>query len=259
MKVKLCNGLNSTAIKNHLFLFKCNFNFSYSGMKLIDIISKSSASKVTTIYPKNTIEIQEIINFCITNRIKLSLKYYEDQNNSNEISNESNTIKEKQIIINTKDMNSIISTNIEMDTITVQSGYTFDKLDSKLPKIPIIKYINEFYRYKNNIYNLSFIRGIKVVTYNGEILDLTNSLPKNNTGYDLKQMFFSTNGKNGIITESVIDKSSLEKLVFEEKYKHDNNVYSIEESKDLNSFNVEKYMSKINQIYDPYNIFINQF
>lgn len=43
--------------------------------------------------------------------------------------------------------------------------------------------------------------GLKVVLANGEILDNLSTLRKDNTGYDLKQLFIGAEGTLGIITE----------------------------------------------------------
>ena len=51
--------------------------------------------------------------------------------------------------------------------------------------------------------------GLSVVLYDGTIIDIGNSLHKNNTGLDLKQLFVGAGGQNGIITECVVKLSLL--------------------------------------------------
>ncbi|MEB8387880.1 FAD-binding oxidoreductase [Rhodobacteraceae bacterium KMM 6894] len=48
------------------------------------------------------------------------------------------------------------------------------------------------------------ILGLKAVLADGEILDLTNVLVKNNAGYDLKHLFIGSEGTLGLITELVV-------------------------------------------------------
>jgi len=48
------------------------------------------------------------------------------------------------------------------------------------------------------------VLGIEVVLPDGEILDMMSSLRKNNTGYDLKQMFIGAEGTLGIVTRAVL-------------------------------------------------------
>ncbi len=48
------------------------------------------------------------------------------------------------------------------------------------------------------------ILGMTVVLASGEILDLSNTLVKNNAGYDLKQLFIGSEGTLGLITQLVL-------------------------------------------------------
>ena len=48
------------------------------------------------------------------------------------------------------------------------------------------------------------ILGLKAVLASGEVLDLNNTLVKNNAGYDLRQMFIGSEGTLGLITELVV-------------------------------------------------------
>ena len=48
-------------------------------------------------------------------------------------------------------------------------------------------------------------KGIKAVLADGTVIDSLNPLPKNNTGYDLKQLFIGSEGTLGIITECLIN------------------------------------------------------
>jgi len=49
-----------------------------------------------------------------------------------------------------------------------------------------------------------WVLGLKVVTGAGEILELNNGLEKNNTGYDLRQLFIGGEGTLGFITEATM-------------------------------------------------------
>jgi FAD/FMN-containing dehydrogenase len=50
----------------------------------------------------------------------------------------------------------------------------------------------------------SFVLGLKVVLANGRVLDLLRGLHKDNTGYDLKQLFIGAEGTLGVITAAVL-------------------------------------------------------
>ncbi len=49
-----------------------------------------------------------------------------------------------------------------------------------------------------------WVLGLKVVTGSGEILELNHGLEKNNTGYDLRQLFIGGEGTLGIVTEATM-------------------------------------------------------
>lgn len=52
------------------------------------------------------------------------------------------------------------------------------------------------------------VLGLEVVLANGEILDMNLPLRKNNTGYDLKQLFIGSEGTLGIITRATVKLST---------------------------------------------------
>lgn len=49
-----------------------------------------------------------------------------------------------------------------------------------------------------------WVRGLKVVTGTGEVLELNRGLIKNNAGYDLRHLFIGSEGTLGIITEATL-------------------------------------------------------
>lgn len=50
----------------------------------------------------------------------------------------------------------------------------------------------------------NWVAGIKVITGNGELLNLNAGLLKNSTGYDLRQLFIGSEGTLGFITEATL-------------------------------------------------------
>ena len=56
----------------------------------------------------------------------------------------------------------------------------------------------------------SHIRGLEVVLPNGDILDMTSEIEKDNTGYDLKHCFIGSEGTLGIITKLNINCAKLD-------------------------------------------------
>jgi FAD/FMN-containing dehydrogenase len=49
-----------------------------------------------------------------------------------------------------------------------------------------------------------WVLGLQVVTAAGEVLELNGALEKNNTGFDLRQLFIGTEGTLGVITEATL-------------------------------------------------------
>jgi FAD/FMN-containing dehydrogenase len=49
-----------------------------------------------------------------------------------------------------------------------------------------------------------WVLGLQVVTARGEILELNGALEKNNTGFDLRQLFIGSEGTLGVITEATL-------------------------------------------------------
>jgi len=50
-----------------------------------------------------------------------------------------------------------------------------------------------------------WVAGLKVVTGNGELLELNKGLVKNNAGYDLRQLFIGSEGTLGLIVEATME------------------------------------------------------
>lgn len=50
----------------------------------------------------------------------------------------------------------------------------------------------------------NWVLGLQVVTGTGEVLELNGALEKNNTGYDLRQLFIGSEGTLGVITEATL-------------------------------------------------------
>ena len=50
----------------------------------------------------------------------------------------------------------------------------------------------------------NWVAGLKVVTGNGDLLELNGGLVKNNTGYDLRHLFVGSEGTLGFIVEATM-------------------------------------------------------
>lgn len=54
-----------------------------------------------------------------------------------------------------------------------------------------------------------WVLGLQVVTASGEVLELNGALEKNNTGFDLRQLFIGSEGTLGVITEATLKLTKL--------------------------------------------------
>ena len=138
------------------------------------------------------------------------------------------TALNNEVIISFDKMNQILEFNEIDQTLKVQAGVT-------------TKEVQDFAKDKNLLYPVDFgskgssqiggniatnaggvnvirygstrnwIRGIKVVTGLGDVLELNKGLIKNATGYNLMNLFIGSEGTLGFITEAVLQLSSLPK------------------------------------------------
>mmetsp|Transcript_19626 Transcript_19626/g.16764 ORF Transcript_19626/g.16764 Transcript_19626/m.16764 type:complete len:107 (+) Transcript_19626:553-873(+) len=58
----------------------------------------------------------------------------------------------------------------------------------------------------------SYILGLEAVLANGEVLDMTSKIRKDNTGLDMKQLFIGSEGILGVITKANILATSIDKF-----------------------------------------------
>ena len=54
--------------------------------------------------------------------------------------------------------------------------------------------------------------GLEVVLANGQVLDLSSNLHKDNSGMDMKQLFIGSEGTLGIITKANVSLSPMHKF-----------------------------------------------
>jgi len=126
-----------------------------------------------------------------------------------------------EVVVNLGKMNRILNVDLEGLCVEVEAGVTTEAIQQ------IAKEQNLFFpidlaakgssqiggNIATNVGGLTFIRyggmreqvlGLEVVLPDGQLLDINTSLYKNNTGYDLKQLFIGSEGTLGVITKAIL-------------------------------------------------------
>ncbi len=195
---------NPSLASDALDTFNIDFTHSYKG------------NSQTVLFPSSNEEVSEILNYCNLENIAVC-----PQSGNTGLVGGSNPIFD-EVIIKMNRFNKIISFDKISNTLHCQSGVILNDLFTYLDKFKCIPSIDiaskgscmiggnistnaggiHFIKYGSMRKN---VKGLKVVLPNGQIIDNMNPLPKNNTGYDLKQLFIGSEGTLGIITECLIN------------------------------------------------------
>ena len=172
---------------------------------------------ICVIFPQSTKEISTILNFCFLNNIKVV-----PQSGNTSLTGASVPSKNNyEIIIKLNKMNKILSIDKVNMLVKVESGATLDSLKKFVEK-------NNFYfplslsssgscliggniaTNAGGINALKYgtmrdsIQGLEVILADGTKIENMSSMKKNNTGYDIKNIFCGSEGTLGIITKALI-------------------------------------------------------
>lgn len=175
------------------------------------------AKSLAVVRPKTTQQVAEIVKLCK----QYQMAIVPQGGNTSLVGGASPIQNKDQIILSLNRMNQVRDINTIDYTMTVEAGLVLEEaqqiaLNADL-YLPIMISSqgsaqiggiiatnaggNNTLRYGNT---REFILGLEVVTADGEILTMLRHLRKDNTGYDLKQLFIGSEGTLGIITAAVI-------------------------------------------------------
>ena len=181
----------------------------------VDWTGKVKGDWKLVVCPASTEEVSSILKYCNNRKIAVV-----PQGGNTGLVGGSGPIKD-EIVISMRRMNKIHGFDKNYGVIKTDAGVVLEKLMDYLNPFGYMMPIDLGARgschiggnLATNAGGIKFIRynslhantiGMKVVLADGTILDDMQCLRKNNTGYDLKQLFIGSEGTLGIITEAAI-------------------------------------------------------
>ena len=175
------------------------------------------------LFPNSTNDVQEIVYYCHENDIKI---VSQGGNTSLCGANVPNSSDQKlEIVINTSKMNKVIEVDHFNQSIIVESGCILQNIQNTAEDhdllFPLSLSAEGSCQIGGNVstnaggvnvlkYGMARdqVMGIEVVLPDGSLFSDLKSLRKNNTGYDLKQLFIGAEGTLGVITKVSLRLSS---------------------------------------------------
>lgn len=165
------------------------------------------------LYPESTTDVVHIVKYCNEQSIKLVICGGRTGLSGGNIAGTN------EVVISMERMNKLINIDLESGTITAQAGMTQGEAHQICEKhgmyFPVDYAIKDECQLGGNIatnaggfrvikYGMTRdnVIGLEVVTGDGKLLDLNRKLHKDNSGYDLKQLFVGSEGTLGIVTKA---------------------------------------------------------
>ncbi len=175
--------------------------------------------------PINTVEVSKILQFANNNNISV----VPQGGNTGLCGGATPIDKMNSILLSTERLNKIRNINQVSKSITLESGVILSDIHENVEKLDMFFPLNlgakgscmiggnlstnaggvNVLKYGNT---RDLCLGIEAVLPNGEVLNLLSDLRKDNTGYDLKNIFIGAEGTLGIITASTLKLYPLPKI-----------------------------------------------
>ena len=169
------------------------------------------------LFPESTLEVSSIVKFCAKNKIEMVPQGGNTGLCGGAIPDDTGS----QVIISLERLNKIRGISIEDQVIEVEAGCLLSNVQDQVTRkdfiFPIDMASSGSCQIGGNISTnaggtnvlkygstRSQILGLEVVLPNGEIWNGISSLIKDNSGYDIKQLFIGAEGTLGIITAASI-------------------------------------------------------
>jgi FAD/FMN-containing dehydrogenase len=187
------------------------------GFYELDWRKKYHGKALAVVKPANAGEISQIIKLCAAHRISIVPQAGHTSLVGGSVPNESG----EQLVLNVARLNAIRAIDLVNNTMTVEAGCILQTVQETATAHDRLYPLSlaaegscqiggnigtnaggvQVLRYGNT---RELIMGIEVVLPSGEILESLRGLRKDNTGYDLKQLFIGAEGTLGIVTAAVL-------------------------------------------------------
>ena len=170
---------------------------------------------IAVVFPKNTGELSSIMKVCFENNQKILV-----QGGLTNLVGSTKTFKD-EIIVSLDRMNKIEEIDEKSRTITLQSGVIVEDAINAVNEKDLLLPLNFGAKGSAQIggvvstnagglrvikYGMTrgLVLGLEAVLSNGEIISSMKKVIKDNSGYDLKQIFIGSEGTLGIVTKVIL-------------------------------------------------------
>ena len=174
-----------------------------------------SLESICVVLPRNTQQVSEIMKICYENDQEVVIH----GGLTNLVG--STKTNNSQIVISLEKMNSIIEIDTESKTVTCESGVILEDLINACKEKDLLLPLNFGARGSAQIggavstnagglrvfkYGMTrnLVLGTEAVLPNGTVISSLKKLIKDNSGYDLKQIFIGSEGTLGVVTKVVL-------------------------------------------------------
>lgn len=184
---------------------------------LTDWRKRYTGKALAVVLPRTTQEVAKIVQLCAANQIAL----VPQGGNTGFCGGATPDDSGKQIVLNLKRMNTIREIDVANQTMTLEAGCILQTVQEKAAEQDFLFPLSlgaegscmiggnlatnaggtNVLRYGNT---RDLCLGLEVVTAKGEIWNGLKGLRKDNTGYDLRDLFIGSEGTLGIITAAVM-------------------------------------------------------
>jgi len=170
------------------------------------------------VFPADTAQVAAVVSLCAQHKIAIV-----PQGGNTSLCGASVPLNEgRQVVLNLSRMNKVLGVDVSNHTMTVQAGCTLLAVRATaeyhnclfpLGLTAIAEHCEIGGNISTNAGGISVLRygsmrdmvlGLEVVMPDGRIWNGLRSLRKDNTGYDLKQLFIGAEGTLGIVTAAVL-------------------------------------------------------